>query len=208
MLLVQLTTVLALRLDVYAVRLLGSMAAVGLYALVVNLSELLLHLARPFALVVFTGTARGNDALRLRLPALTRALVAAGCVMGAAAFFGRDEIIGFLFGKSSAGSGPILLLRMPGALAAAVTMLLGGVLLGRGRTDLVCLGNLLGVATLSLAVVPLSLWATTRGTAVAFTIAALVQLLWIASALRSVRAGTPGRALTPRSVLVSWAARD
>jgi O-antigen/teichoic acid export membrane protein len=204
MLLVHLTTILGARIDVYAVRVFGSMASVGVYALVMHLSELLLHLARPFAVVVFSGTARGQDATRLHLRSLTRVLIVAGAIFGVAAFVGRAEILGFLFGKDAAGSGPLLLLRMPGVLAMALCMLVGGELLGRGRTDRVWQGNVVGVAALALLVGPLAAWAATRGTAAAYTVAALVHLAWLASVLRGERARKPLVRQPVQRASVAW----
>ena len=204
MLFVHLTTILGARVDVYAVRVFGSMASVGVYALVMHLSELLLHLARPFAVVVFSGTARGLDATRLRLQSLTRLLIVAGAILGVAAFVGRAEILGFLFGKDAAGSGPLLLLRMPGVLAMALCMLVGGELLGRGRTDRVWQGNVIGVAALALLVGPLAALAATRGTAAAYTVAAVLHLVWLAWVLRRERARRLTVPQTPQRRAVAW----
>jgi O-antigen/teichoic acid export membrane protein len=203
MLLVHLTTVLGARIDLYAVRLFGSIASVGTYALVMHLSELLLHLARPLAVVVFSGTARGHDATKLRLRSLTRILVVAGAVLGVASFVGRAEVLGLLFGKDAAGSGPLLLLRMPGVLAMALCMLVGAELLGHGRIDRVWQGNVIGVAALALLLLPLAGWAA-RGTATAYTFAAVVHLVWIVSVLRSERARRPRVRQPGRRPVVAW----
>lgn len=185
MLLIHLSRVLLMRMDIYAVRLLGSLRILGPYALASQLSELVLHVARSFALVVFSGTARGNSASALRVGTLTKLLVAAAIVLPAAAFLTRQEVLAFLFGETAIGSGSILLLRVPGALAAALTLLFAGELLGRGRIRTVWHGNVLGVAVLVISVTLLSGWSVQYGAALAFSAAAVVELVWIGAARRN-----------------------
>jgi O-antigen/teichoic acid export membrane protein len=208
MLLVQLSGVFGLRLDVYAVRLFGSISLVGSYALASHLSELLLHVGRSFTLVVFSGTARGNRPSALRVGTLMRSLMAAALVLSFVAVVAREELLLFLFGETSRGSGPVLILRMPGILAAAVTLLLGGELLGRGRSDIVVRANLILAGVFALLVWPFASWNTSLGSAIAFTLAALTQVAWITWSRRSERATRIQRPTSDQALGLPFLSRE
>lgn len=205
MLLVQMTSVLALRLDVYAVRLFGTIGLVGTYALASQLGEILMYVARSFAVVVFSGTARGNQPATLRLRLLRGGLVltAVGLVLGVLLL--RENVMVALFGETSRGSVPALLLRMPGVLSAAIALLFAGELLGRARADLVIRGNVLAVVCVAMLVGTLCRWNTALGAASAFTLASLVQVLWMAGVMRATRSAQETPPASVRGIAASLA---
>jgi O-antigen/teichoic acid export membrane protein len=188
MLLVQLTSVLALRLDVYAVRFFGAMGLVGTYALATHLGEILMYVARSFAMVVFSGTARGSRPAALRLGLLVGALVMAAVCLALGVVFLREGVLVALFGETSRGCVPSLLVRMPGVLAAAIALLIAGELLGRGRADVVVRAYALAVFCAVVLFWPLCRWDTALGAATAFSVASTAQALWMAVVLKSARA--------------------
>jgi len=191
MLTVQVTNVLGLRLDVYAVRFFGSMGMVGTYALAAQLTEILMHVARSLTLVVFSGTARGRDHEHLRVGMLMRWILIAALGFGIVLAVCREDFLRAVFGETALGSGPILALRLPGALVSALTLLFTGEFLGRGRPDLVVRGNAIGIGVLVLGSVLTVTWNTMFGAAVAFTLAAVCEVLWVSWRLRRERRQRP-----------------
>ena len=183
---VHIAHVLSLRLDVYVVRLLGSLAQVGTYALASQISELLLHLGRAFKIVVFSGAARGCDARGLHVRALMGWIVASACMLPLVLVGAHHGIFQRFFGDTAVGFEPALLLRIPGALATALTLVVTGGFLGRGQVGLALRANLLPVPVFLVLVWPLALaWEPATAAASAFSIAAVVQVIWVGRAMRN-----------------------
>jgi O-antigen/teichoic acid export membrane protein len=186
------------RTDQILLGLLGSAAALGIYAVAVNASEVLLYLPAAIGTALVPAIAGGEPALRVeRTLRVLRSLLLVTLAGVAVAALAGPLVLPLVFGQAYSGSvGPLLWL-LPGALGFAVSGVFSSALLASGAPGRSSFGPLVALAVglvLDLVLIPPY---GASGAAAAASAAFLAGGLAALLAFRG-REGFPASALVPR----------
>ena len=172
-------------------------AAAGLYAAAAKLVQPLLLVPQTIAAVITPHATRLDPAAARRL-GLRLVLAFAAClVLGIPIMVWAEEIVVLVMGEQYAGGGPVLAWCLAGLPFIAMSASLGALLQGQGRARMVAVNGLVFAVVLVVVVLGGALIGGVVGAAGGLSGTYLLRATVLAWAVRSLRPGAPGPAVTP-----------
>jgi O-antigen/teichoic acid export membrane protein len=179
-----------LRMGAFVVAALLGSAALGIYTIVIGVSELLWKISNALAWSAFGRIAGDDDAgARLLVGRLTRTIVLVELVLGVLVFAAGPWLIVHVYGAAFAGAGLPLRIMVLGVAAYAMEPVLGYFLLVRAKRPLLVLAIQLGSALLCAALAALAIPAyglagAAAATAASYAAVVVVKAFLVARTLR------------------------